>query len=140
MTEDYEIIPLEEVRKLKEEIKQLKSENENSPTSQIAYSMDKLTESLEKLFEIFNVAATDIEREKLDEKSFEEKIHPLMEKLNRIEDQNKDLAEGILALADIVKKQKIIPKPLPKPIPTFNEPFPPRPFPKEGIPPPPFPE
>lgn len=110
MVSDYEIIPLEEVQKLKKEIQRLKAEKTSSPSSGIAGSLDRLANSLEKLFKIFEVAATEIEQDRLNEKTFEERIQPLVNKLRSIEQQNKDIADGVLALADIVK-QKSPPQP-----------------------------
>jgi hypothetical protein len=123
--EDYEIVPQKEVKKLKDEIELLKGEQKNSPVGAIAGSLERLTDTLERLFEIFNIAATDIEQQKIDEKSFEEKIEPIIRKMNELEEQNRDIAEGILALADLIKRQPAQPKfkPAPKPAipPTFNE-------------------
>lgn len=105
MAGDYEIIPTEEVSKLKSEIERLKLEQTDAPTTIIANTLDRLANTLEKLFKIFEVAATEIENEQLHQKSFDEKISPIMHRLSEIERQNKDIAEGILALADIVKKK-----------------------------------
>ncbi len=102
MSDDYELIPLDEVEKLKAEIAALKQGKKSSPAS-LAGTLDRLANALEKLFKIFEVAATDMEQDKLHEKTFEEKIQPLMDKIRSMEQQNKDLAEGILAMADIVK-------------------------------------
>ncbi len=114
-TGDYEIIPLKEVKNLKDEINKLKKEKAGSHEYIIATSLDRMSTSLERLFEIFHVAATEIEQGGIQEKSFEEKIQPIMDRLKDIEEQNKDIAEGILALADIVKKQVAV-KPIPQPV------------------------
>jgi len=102
MSDDYELIPLDEVEKLKAEISALKKDKKSSPAS-LAGTLDRLANALEKLFKIFEVAATDMEQDKLHEKTFEEKIQPMMDKMRSVEQQNRDLAEGILAMADIVK-------------------------------------
>jgi len=70
----------------------------------VARSLERLAESLERMFKIFEVAATDIEEERIAEKSFEDKIQPLLNKMEDLEQQNKDIAEGLLALADVVKE------------------------------------
>jgi len=103
-TKNYELMPLDEVKRLKEEISELKKEKHYAPSSVVAQSLDRLANSLENLFKIFDVAATDIEQETLHKKSFEEHMNPILEKLTKLEEQNRDLAEGMLALADIVKK------------------------------------
>lgn len=101
---NYELMPLDEVKKLKQEISELKKEKHYAPSSVVAQSLDRLANSLEGMFKIFDVAATDIEQEAINKKSFEEQIAPILERLASIEEQNKDIAEGMLALADIVKK------------------------------------
>lgn len=161
--DNYELMPLDEVKKLKQEISELKKEKHYAPSSVVAQSLDRLANSLESMFKIFDVAATDIEQESINKKSFEEQIAPIMEKLDRIEDQNKDIAEGMLALADIVKKldvedeEKVVPygkpvpiiKPTEVPVPSEETQGAPKPIgnlppmPSGGIPPPmpgPFPK
>lgn len=125
MTSDYEIISLDEVEKLKSEIQRLKRESSSSPASGIANSLDRLANSLERLFKIFEVAATELEQDKLNEKTFEERIEPMVDKLKAIERQNKDIADGVLALADIIKRQSApaVPKQEPPqrpPMPSFG--------------------
>ena len=67
MTDNYEIVPLNEVKKLKEEITLLKKETEYAPSSVVAKSLERLANSLDSLFKIFQVAATDVEQETLEE-------------------------------------------------------------------------
>ncbi|MBT7928713.1 hypothetical protein HN682_02175, partial [Candidatus Peregrinibacteria bacterium] len=87
MNEDYEIIPLKEVKKLKDEIERLKKEKAGSPAFAISNTLERLASSLEKLFQLFEVAATEIEHDKIEEKSFEEKVQPVIDKMNVLEDQ-----------------------------------------------------
>ena len=139
MNEDYEIIPLKEVKKLKDEIERLKKEKTGSPAFAISNTLERLASSLEKLFQLFEVAATEIEKDKIEEKSFEEKVQPVIDKMQVLEDQNHDIAEGILALADIIKKQphprSQVNPPMPEPrIPAGPEPvF--KDFPSSSLPP-----
>lgn len=106
MADDYEIIPLEEIKKLKEHIKQLEQEKAESPAHNIAITLSRLSITLEKLFQIFDVAAAEIKHDDIHEKNFEEKIEPIVRRLKEIERQNHDIAEGMLALVDLVKKQE----------------------------------
>ncbi|MBT3304568.1 hypothetical protein HN592_02570 [Candidatus Woesearchaeota archaeon] len=142
MNEDYEIIPLKEVKKLKDEIERLKKEKAGSPAFAISNTLERLASSLEKLFQLFEVAATEIEHDKIEEKSFEEKVQPVIDKMNVLEDQNRDIAEGILALADIIKKQpRPVQRPINPPMPEPRIPAGPEPifndFPAPSLPPPP---
>ncbi|MBW3020702.1 hypothetical protein KY334_05375 [Candidatus Woesearchaeota archaeon] len=102
--DNYELMPLDEIKRLKDEISELKKEKHYAPSFVVARSLERLANSLEGLFKIFEVAATDIEQDTTSKLSFEERISPIIAKLDRLESQNKDIAEGMLALADIVKK------------------------------------
>jgi len=104
--DDYELIPLKEIKNLKEHIKKLEKEKADSPAGSIARTLGKLSISLEKLFQIFDVAATEIEHEHLHERNFEEKIEPILQSLKELEKQNQDIAEGMLTLVDVVKRQE----------------------------------
>tara|TARA_Y100000310_G_scaffold336946_1_gene422779 strand:+ start:492 stop:989 length:498 start_codon:yes stop_codon:yes gene_type:complete len=103
--DDYELIPEEDIEKLKSEVARLRKEKMSGPNAGIAVALDHLATSLDKLFKIFDVAATELERDNLHEESFEEKVRPIVDKLNDLEQQNKDIAEGMLALADLLKKK-----------------------------------
>lgn len=99
--EEYEILPEKAVSALREEVRKAK-EFEIMPTKQLHVSLNELNSKLDRLLTIFDAASKEI---KLEEGglSFQEKMRPLIEKMNKILEQNSEIAEGIVALADMVK-------------------------------------
>lgn len=101
---EYEILPHKEIKDLKEELAKLK-EYEVTPTRKLQVSILELNNKLDRLLSVFEEAMHGIRVEEGGLK-FEEKIRPVMERLNKILDQNKDIAEGMIAVADLVKEIK----------------------------------
>ena len=102
--EEYEILPHKELRELKEELNKLK-EFEISPTKKMHVTMVELNHKLDKLITIFEDAMHEIRIEE-GGLSFAEKMSPLLDKMNKILEQNSEIASGILAVADMVKELK----------------------------------
>ncbi|OYT32877.1 hypothetical protein B6U93_00080 [Candidatus Woesearchaeota archaeon ex4484_78] len=102
--EEYELLPHKEIEELKDELKKLK-EFEITPTKQMQVSIVELNKKLDKLITIFEDA---IHQVKVEEGglSFAEKMKPLLEKMNKILEQNSEIASGILAVADMIKELK----------------------------------
>jgi len=117
-TEDeYELLPHREIEELKDELAKLK-EFEIAPSKRLQVSLLELNTKLDKLITIFEDATHEL---KIEEGglSFTEKMKPLLEKMNKILEQNSEIASGILALADMVKEMKEVHEEkaeLPKPI------------------------
>jgi hypothetical protein len=103
-TEEYELLPHKEIEELKEELRKLK-EFEITPTKKLRISLIELNKKLDKLLQIFDEARHDIRTEEIG-LGFKEKMKPLMEKLETLQEQQADIAEGMVALADIVKGMK----------------------------------
>src|SRR5574341_731823 len=104
-TEDeYELLPHKEIEDLKEELSKLK-EFEIAPSKKLQVSLLELNTKLDKLITIFEDATHEMRIEE-GGLSFTEKMKPLLEKMNKILEQNSEIASGILALADMVKELK----------------------------------
>ncbi|MBW3001543.1 hypothetical protein KY338_00095 [Candidatus Woesearchaeota archaeon] len=108
-TEEYELLPHREIEDLKEELRKLK-EFEITPTKKLRISLIELNKKLDKLLQIFDEARHDIRTEEIG-LGFKEKMKPLMEKMETLQEQQADIAEGMVALADIVKGMKKEKKP-----------------------------
>lgn len=100
-TEEYELLPHKEIEELKEELQKLK-EFEITPTKKLRISLIELNNKLDKLLQIFDEARKDIRTEEIG-LGFKEKIKPVLEKIDTILEQQSDIAEGMVALSDIVK-------------------------------------
>jgi len=99
--EEYEILPQKEIAELKEELRKLK-EFEITPTKKLQVSLVEVNNKLDKLLSIFEEAMTALQVEE-GGLSFKEKMRPLVEKMNKILEQNSEIAQGIVAVADLVR-------------------------------------
>lgn len=99
--DDYEILPEKEVKGLRDELKKVK-ECEVSPSRKMYVAINELNSKLDRLIAIFDEANKELKVEE-GGLSFQEKMRPLAEKMNKILEQNSEIAEGIVAIADIVK-------------------------------------
>jgi hypothetical protein len=102
--EEYELLPHKEIEDLKEELSKLK-EFEIAPSKRLQVSLLELNTKLDRLMMIFEDATHELRVEE-GGLSFTEKMKPLLEKMNKILEQNSEIASGILALADMVKELK----------------------------------
>lgn len=120
----YDETPHEAFSEIKKELEELRKRSEakigNPKESDIALGMAKLTTSINELLTLFREAAQEIKVEEQTKESFEEKIAPILEKLEAIEKQNREIAEGILSIADMISeiKRRIVP-PRPAPAPSI---------------------
>jgi len=102
--EEYELLPHKEIEELKEELTKLK-EFEIAPSKRLQVSLLELNTKLDKLITIFEDATHELRIEE-GGISFTEKMKPVLEKMNKILEQNSEIASGILTLADMVKEMK----------------------------------
>ncbi len=107
--EEYELLPHREILKLKEEVERLKANPVSSEAANLVTIMSKLNESISRLIHIFEGAEKELAQEY--------KHSKLDEKLGRVVYQNKEIAKGIIAVADLIKKRQIVQPPsVPSPI------------------------
>jgi hypothetical protein len=99
--EDYEILPQKEISELKDELRKLK-EFEITPSKKMQVSLVEVNNKLDKLLSIFEEAMTALQVEE-GGLSFKEKMRPVVEKMNKVLEQNSEIAQGIVAVADLVK-------------------------------------
>lgn len=100
MADDYELISHREVQKLKEDLNKLK---EGHPvSSDMKQSIRELNDKLGSLIEIFDSAVENLRVEDKETELISEKINPIIQKLEEIDDQNKKLAQGMVALNTLV--------------------------------------
>jgi len=115
--EDYDIVPHREVTDLKKQIKELRSKKDKSYSHELLNSMDALATSMDSMLKLFKEAAEDLKVEEKEHSKIEENIDEVIE-------QNKTIAEGIVAIHDTIKdfiakhhttQMQVQPAPLPKP-------------------------
>jgi archaellum component FlaC len=123
--EEYQIMPQKTISKIKKEIENLKTKAASSDevaSPGFKRSIDNLTESINSLMSLFKEAAEEMKVEEKTEENIEQKLGPLVKKVAEIEEENKKIAEGILAVADMVRdlNEKIDKKPALRPEPLFK--------------------
>lgn len=100
-TDDYELISRNDIRKLRD---QLKSVDPTGATDMKALqrSLGELDEKLNTFLEVLNGAVEDMHEEDHESEIIKTKIDPIIEKLSQIDDQNKKLAQGMVAVNKLV--------------------------------------
>ena len=102
--EEYELLPHKDIVELREELRKLKS-LPSEAGSHAEASYEDLTKKMDRLIEIFENAEKSLKIEE-GAMSFKEKMAPFTEKLNKALEQNSEIAEGIVALADLMSEIK----------------------------------
>ena len=123
----YEIMPYKEVVELRKQIEELKAKSSGTGSNQLIESINRLTQQMNSMMGLFKTAAEEMRLEEKDEHFVAKKIEPLIDKLDAIIDQNQTIAEGMVAVADIIKenfgKRKEAPRPFLRPEPEFASEF-----------------
>ena len=101
-TEEYELMPHKDVLELRDELRKLKM-HPNEKTLQL--SMVELASKVDKLADIFEEAMHEIRIEE-GGLTFQDKMKPLIDRMDKILEQNSQIAEGVVAIADMVNELK----------------------------------
>ena len=103
-TEDsYEIMPYKEIIELKNKISELQKKTGDTSSKELIDSMVALTKSMDSMLRLFSSAAEEMKLEEKSEGELAEKIGPLIEKVDKLDEQNRTIAEGLVAVANMVK-------------------------------------
>ncbi len=96
--DEYEILPHKELHELREELNKLKQQ----PTEKtLQISMVELASKLDRMMDIFEEAQEMIRVEE-GALTFQEKMRPLMDRMDKVLQQNSQIAEGIVGLHDLL--------------------------------------
>ncbi|MBL7056159.1 hypothetical protein ISS07_04560, partial [Candidatus Woesearchaeota archaeon] len=104
MDDDYEIMPHRQVADLKKQLEEIKSKQESSSSNELVGSMSSLTKSMDSMLKLFTEAAEELKVESKGEHEIAQNLNPLNDKLDEIIEQNKTIAEGMIAIHDTVKE------------------------------------
>lgn len=99
--EEYELTPHKMLEELRSEVEKLKKNPyaDSGSSKSLLEAMDKLRESINELIEIFKSAHDDmIQNEGSDS--------GLGKKVDRLAEENKKIAHGIVSLAEMIKRDK----------------------------------
>jgi len=156
--EEYQIVPHMRIKELEKQVRNLKSDplGASAEGSAMKESMDNLSKSMSGMVNLFKDASDSMKLEEKESDIIAQRIEPMAEKIDTLIEQNKKIAKGILAVADMVQEfmdkakeeerhkhdelprgpppPRMEPNPSPRPM-SFN----PQPVPPGGIIPPPMP-
>lgn len=137
--DDYELVPYKEIAELKDELHRLKDYPIPS-SKKLQVSMDELALKIDRMTRIFEEAGHEMHSEE-GGLSLDDKLSPIMERMEKVLEQNSEIAKGIVAVADLieelrqrlekgfmVKEQMQMPEPM-QPNAVIAQPMPPGPAP-----------
>lgn len=104
--EPYGVMPQSEISDLRKQMKKLQ-EGDSLDSNQLLQSMNNLTKGMDSMLQLFKTAAEEMKLEEIEEKALSREVQPMMDRLNEIIEQNKVIAEGMIALADLVKEKAL---------------------------------
>lgn len=106
-SEDYDIVPHKRLMELQRQVADLKKSPYGSTDAgkEMKQTMDNLSQSMNDLMGIFKDAAQEMKMEEHDVNVISKGMKPLMQRLDEVVEQNKKIARGIVAIADMVKEQ-----------------------------------
>lgn len=150
--DEYALVPEKEVKRLRDDVDEIKKNPLGSYGGKdLADNIKNLNNAISSLTELFKNAAEDLKVEERETQTIATKVEPLLEKIDMIIDQNKKIARGIVAVADMLggveeeEKQSFQPRPpampprpsfapgpMPPPMPPAAPPAPPAPR-KKGL-------
>ncbi len=133
--DDYEIMPQKVLANIQRDIEALKKGPIGQQNKEMKDAIDRLSASIDGMLNIFKTATEQMKLEGLEANDMSKYLKPLNDKLDQILEQNETIAEGIVALSEILDKhvvnkpKLIVPKP-PVPViqggsqPSFAQPSP----------------
>ena len=146
MAEEEEFVPYKDISELKRELEGMKG-RKDVPAKDIYDAVQKLAQTMTDMLEVFGAAT---EQMKLDEREYESesrKHEMIISKLDKLIEQNRTIAEGMVAIVEMVKEKILAParekedlmfraqkeeplfRPRPEPKPFMNPQWQPRPEP-----------
>ena len=105
---EEDLVAYKDISELKKELEGMKGRKEIS-SKELYDAVQKLAETMTGMLEVFGAAA---EQMKLEEKEYESearKHEMIISKLDKIIDQNKTIAEGMVAIVEMVKERIVAP-------------------------------
>lgn len=131
---DYDLLPHEEVIRLRREVEDIKTHPFGSAKEgkELLKAINRLSESMDNMTGLFQEAAEQMKLEEREAELIGKKLDPLFEQMNDLIEQNRKIAKGIIAVADMVKGSSSMPMPRAAPQPIRVEPSP---LPRSPLPP-----
>ncbi len=97
---DYELLPEKDILKIKRELNELK---ENELSSKFSpEKIEELNNNIKELIEVIRLASDEVKLEKVD--PYIHRLSVIEKKIDKSLYENKEIAQGIVALADLINK------------------------------------
>ena len=110
MEDDYELVASKRISRLKDDLERLRSKNPDTASmQQLQESIERLSTNLANILSVFEEAAEEMKLEDKETEVIAQKIDPLMDKLDAVIEQNKKIAQGVVAVADMINEMKARP-------------------------------
>ena len=144
--EDFDLVPYKDISELKKELEGMKG-RKDVPAKDIYDAVQKLAQTMTDMLEVFGAATEQMKLEEREYESEARKHEMIIYKLDRLIEQNRTIAEGMVAIVEMVKEKIVAParekqesifmpqkeeslfKPRPEPKPFINPQWQPRPEP-----------
>ncbi|MBI2523244.1 hypothetical protein HYW19_02555 [Candidatus Woesearchaeota archaeon] len=102
--DDYDLMPHRQINELRGLVQDLKNKVDRASPKELIESMDSLTKSIDSLMALFKQAADEMKYEEKEEILSGGSEHKAMnDKLDKIMEQNKIIADGMVAISDMVR-------------------------------------
>ena len=107
MNDDYAMVPEREFLQMKKDVDQIKKDPlaAYQEKSDLLKAMQDLTKMLGDLNSIFQKATEELRLEERESETIGKKIDPLFERMDMLIEQNKKIAKGIVAVADMLESK-----------------------------------
>lgn len=81
-----------------------RSKSVSVSSDELQTSIDSLSRNIEQMMKVFKLAVDEIKLEEHDEDTVSKRLEPIMAKLNELTQQNEKIADGVVAVADMLKE------------------------------------
>ena len=106
--EDYDVIPYKDISDLKRELEGMRGKKDIS-SKELYDAVQRLSKTISDMLEVFSAAA---EQMKMEEREYEldtKKHEIIISKLDKLIEQNRTIAEGMVAIVDMIKEKLVMP-------------------------------
>ncbi len=102
--DDYELLPRDEIRRLREQIDDLRGQK-HPVHEDINDNVKKLSDRMQDLLMILERASDDLREEDKESEIIAKKINPLFDKLSEIEEQNGKIARAMVGFNSLIESK-----------------------------------
>lgn len=106
--EDYDFVPYKDISELKKELEAVKGRRDVS-TKELYDAVQHLAQTMNDIVEVFGAAAEQMNLEEKERESDIKKHEIIISKLDKLIDQNRTIAEGMVAIVEMIKEKVVAP-------------------------------